>query len=259
MTFCSIMTHCLDRVRTLGAIACLFLAVAPAAANPVSNPKYKTNLPPSAELAYSIKAKQKGIPFEGDAVMRWNVSDGKFTASNEARAVIVGRILDARSEGAIDGYGLAPTVFTEKRIRRDRTTTSFDRTAMTIRFTASDASYPLQGGEQDRNSMIWQLIAVARAAPTKFRPGSSWNFFVAGPRDADPWTFNVSKQERIATALGQLNTVHVIRLPPPDSQQQKLDIWLAPSLEWYPVRLRFSDDNGDFFEQTLQKVGKKAS
>lgn len=249
------MIPSLDRALPLAFFAGMLFAAVPAAANT----RYKTSLPPSAELSYSIKAKQKGIPFEGDAVMRWNVSAGRFVASNEARAVIVGKILDARTEGIVDDYGLAPTIFTEKRFRRDRTTTSFDRSAMTIRFTASDASYPLNGGEQDRNSMIWQLIAVARGAPAKFRPGSSWDFFVAGPRDADPWTFNVTRQERIATALGQLNTVHVIRLPPPDSQQQKLDIWLAPALEWYPVRLRFSDDNGDFIEQTLQKVGRKAS
>lgn len=249
------MIHYLDRALLFAASTVLFAAATPATANA----KYKTNLPPSADLTYSIKAKQKGIPFEGDATMRWSVSNGKFTASNEARAVIVGKILDARSEGAIDAFGLAPTVFTEKKFRRDRTTTSFDRAAMTIRFTASQASYPIEGGEQDRNSMIWQLVAVARAAPAKFRAGSSWKFFVAGPRDADPWTFNVTKQERITTPLGPLNTVHVTRLPPPDSQQQQLDIWLAPSLEWYPVRLRFSDDNGDFIEQTLQKVGKKAS
>lgn len=249
------MTDLLFRAFPLAALAGILLGAPPASAAA----KYKTNLPPPVELTYSIKAKQKGIPVEGDAVMRWSVANGKFSASNETRAILVGKILDARSEGAIDAYGLAPTVFTEKRFRRDRTTTSFDRSSMTIRFTASQESYPIQGGEQDRNSTIWQLISVARAAPAKFKPGSSWEFFVAGQRDADQWTFNVIKQERIETPLGQLNTVHVIRLPPPDSRQQKLDIWLAPSTEWYPVRLRFSDDNGDFIEQTLQKVTRKAS
>lgn len=230
---------------------------APTAANAAA--KYKTNLPPSAELAYSINAKQKGIPIEGEAVMRWSAGAGKFSASNEARAILVGKILDAKSEGAIDAYGLAPATFTEKRFRREPTTTSFDRTSNTIRFTASEQSYPIEGGEQDRNSAIWQLISVARAAPAKFKPGSSWSFFVAGQRDAEQWTFKVVKREKISTPLGDMNALHIVKAPPPDSQEQKLDIWLAPSLEWYPVRLRFSDDNGDFIEQTLQKVGKKAS
>lgn len=244
----------LFRTLPLAALAWgLFAAPVAAAA------KYKTNLPPSAELSYAIKAKQKGIPLEGDAVMRWSAASGTFSASNEARAVLLGKILDAKSEGEIDAWGLAPTVFTEKRMRRERTTTSFDRAAKTIRFSASDLTYEIKGGEQDRNSMIWQLIAVARGAPAKFKPGSSWNFFVAGQRDADQWTFKVVKQEKIPTPLGELSTLHVSRMPPPDSKAQKLDIWLAPSLEWYPVRVRFSDDNGDYIEQTLRKVSRKAS
>lgn len=225
----------------------------------VAATKYKTNLPPSAELSYTIKAKQKGVPVEGEAVMRWTAGGGKFSVSNEARAMLVGKILDAKSEGAIDAYGLAPATFSEKRFRREKTTTSFDRTSNTISFTASSDSYPIQGGEQDRNSAIWQLISIARAAPAKFKPGSNWTFVVAGSRHAEPWTFKVVKREKLTTPMGELNALHVTRMPQPDDKDQQLDIWLAPSLEWYPVRLRFSDDNGDFIEQTLQKVGAKAS
>ena len=232
------------------------LAATPAAS---AAPRYKTNLPPSAELGYSIKAKQKGIPVEGDALMRWSAAAGKFTATNEARAMLIGKILDARTEGAIDTYGLAPASFTEKRVRREATTTTFDRAEKTIRFSASGQTYPIQGGEQDRNSVIWQLIAVARAAPARLKPGSSWTFVVAGQRDADQWTFNVVGQEKLRTPLGEINTVHIERAAPPDSQEQRLDIWLAPSLEWYPARLRFSDDNGDYIEQTLRKLNRKAS
>lgn len=249
------MTVSLFRALPLAVLACVLSG----AALPAGAAKYKTSVPPSAELIYSIKAKQKGIPLEGDAIMRWTAADGKFVASNEARAMLFGKILDVKSEGTIDAYGLAPNTFTEKRFRRAPTTTSFDRESRTIRFTASDRSYPISGGEQDRNSTIWQLISVARASSGKFRPGSSWSFFVAGQRDADEWIFKVVKQEKIRIPLGEMNTVHVMRLPPPDSREQKLDIWLAPSLEWYPARVRFSDDNGDYIEQTLQRVNKKAS
>ena len=43
-------------------------------------------------------------------------------------------------------------------------------------------------------------------------------------------------------------------LPPPDSKEQALDIWLAPSKEWYPVRLRFTDNEDEFVDQTLQNI-----
>jgi hypothetical protein len=49
----------------------------------------------------------------------------------------------------------------------------------------------------------------------------------------------------------------VVREPLADASDQALDIWLAPSQEWYPVKLRFSDDDKDFVEQTLTKLTKK--
>jgi hypothetical protein len=67
----------------------------------------------------------------------------------------------------------------------------------------------------------------------------------------------VLKREKIHTGLGDLDAVHVVREPMPDNNDQALDIWLAPSQEWYPVKLRFSDDEKDFVEQTLSKVTKK--
>jgi hypothetical protein len=218
--------------------------------------KYKTNIPPSVELSYTIKAKQKGIPLEGESTMRWTIEDGRFSATNEARAMLFGKILDARSEGEIDAFGLAPASYTEKRLRKALATTSFDRAAGTIRFTNSEQTYPIKGGEQDRNSVIWNLVTVARGAPAKVKTGASWTFVVAGVRYAEPWTFKVVKQEKISTPLGELNTLHIAREPMADSEHQ-VDIWLAPSVEWYPARIRYSEDDGDYIEQTLRTIDKK--
>ncbi len=251
-------------------ISRFFLIVATAAllsnatAAPVSAPnrpvpKYKLNVPPSVELAYAVKAKQSGIPLDGDARVKWHVGSGKFELVTEMRAMLIGKIIDARSEGRIDEYGLAPTIFTEKRFHKATSVTSFDRARKTISFSGSSETYPIKGGEQDRNSAIWQLISVARAAPKNFTPGSKWSFFVVGQRDADPWTFKVIQQEKINTPLGDLNAIHIVKVTKPDAKNQQLDIWLAPSLEWYPVRLRYTGPDADFIEQTLVKITKNPS
>jgi len=235
----------------------MFIATAQAQDAPAK--KYKVNFPPSAELRYAIKSQQKGLAVDGEAVVRWTATATQFSVSSETRAMLIGKILETRSEGAIDEYGLAPVNFTEKRFHKEPTTASFDRASKTISFTSSDVTYTIKGGEQDRSSVVWQLIAMARAAPAKFKPGTEWHFFVVGQRDADPWTFTVLSQEKLETPAGVTNVVHISRSPPEDSQDQKLDIWLAPSLEWYPVKLRFSERDNDFIEQTLVKVTKKAS
>ena len=145
----------------------------------------------------------------------------------------------------------------EKRFRKEAATTTFKRDSKSIVFSEGDDSYPLKGGEQDRNSTVWQLVSVARATPEKFTPGSEWSFFVAGRHDAEPWTFKVVKDDKVATGLGEVAAIHLVKAPPPDKKGQQVDLWLAPSLEWYPVKVTFEDEDGDYVEQTLQKIIKK--
>ncbi|GGC88454.1 DUF3108 domain-containing protein [Undibacterium terreum] len=224
------------------------------------NIKYAYNLPPSADLQYAIKARQSGLSLSGDATVKWLVSgaanEQKYSVVTETRAMLVGKILDASSTGIIDSFGLAPEKFTEKRFRKAETVTSFDRTARQIRFTESTEKYVIKGGEQDRTSAVWQLIALARAAGDRFKAGSEWNFLVAGRRDADPWSFKVNGYENLRTALGNMETVHVVRAPPPDAKDQQLDLWLAPSLDWYPVRVKFEDADGDYVDQMISNIKK---
>jgi Protein of unknown function (DUF3108) len=233
------------------------LATSAAPAYEYTPAKYKINLAPSADLSYAIRAKQSGLQLDGNALIKWNAGAGKFTVATETKSSLVGKILDTKSEGAVDDYGLAPTLFTEKRFRKDATTTAFNRATKTISFANSADTYPIKGGEQDRNSAIWQLISVARGEPAKFKTGAEWTFFVAGQRDAEPWTFKVLKQEKMETQLGSVNAIHIVKTPPPDAKSQQLDIWLAPALEWYPVQLRFSDNDGDYIEQSLVSISKK--
>ena len=48
-----------------------------------------------------------------------------------------------------------------------------------------------------------------------------------------------------------------MRQPLDDDKGSQVDLWLAPSMDWYPVRVVFKDADGDFVDQTLDKVTKK--
>lgn len=209
--------------------------------------------PPSAELSYSVKAKQSGLTVKGDSMLRWTKSGNKYVVTTETNAMMFGKILDTRSEGMIEPTGLAPTRFTERRYRKQEAVTRFSRADKTVTYAESQKSYPLKGDEQDRASIIWQLISVARAHPASFKPGSEWTFTVVGRRHIEPWTFKVIKAETLETPLGKMQALQVTKVA---SQQrdQEIDLWLAPSLEWYPVQLRMSERDGATIEQTLQKV-----
>jgi hypothetical protein len=215
----------------------------------------KINPPPSADLDYTIKAKQKGLTLNGSALVHWNTDGNNYSVVTETRASLLGKILEAKSEGRIDRYGLAPNSSTEKRFRKEQTTTTFDRQDGKITFSASDASYPIKGGEQDRNSATWQLVTLARN--NQFKSGNTVRMIVAGQKDADTWTFKVGKQEKINTPLGSLNTLQISKLVKDAGKDQKVELWLAPSREWYPVRVRFTEPDGDFIEQTIEKITTK--
>lgn len=248
--------HLFNAIVALAAISIVTPTAIAAAEQPAAILR-KISLPPSAELHYRIKAKQSGLTIDGDGQVHWEAGGGKFSVSSESRAGIFGKVLEAKTVGELDQFGLAPTSFEDKRFRKPTTLTTFDRQAKSISFSTAPVTYPIKGGEQDRNSVIWQLIAVARGAGAAFKQGSEWIFFVAGQRDAEPWSFKVGPSEKIRTALGELNAVHIVRAPPPDAKGQRLDIWLAPGLEWYPARLRFTDPDDEFVEQTLDSITKK--
>ena len=229
------------------------------AAEPSTAPVARPFKPaPSADLDYAIEARQRGFTLPGTALISWRAGDGKYSVQADTKSPLLGKIVENHSDGAIDTYGLAPAQFTEKKMRKPATNTAFNRDAKTISFTDGKLTFPLVGGEQDRASAAWQLVGLARAAPEKFVAGSTWTFFVAGTHDGEPWTFKVVNREKVALgeALGDVDAVHVLRAPPAGDKGQTLDIWLAPSLEWYPARLRFTE-GGDFIEQRLSKITKK--
>ncbi|MCD6027676.1 MAG: hypothetical protein K0R08_2195 [Solimicrobium sp.] len=209
------------------------------------------NLAPSARLHYLVNASRHGLTLRGEANMDWKVTglkpNQRYSIFTETRAEIFGKIGEASSVGRIDASGLAPDKYEETRRNKPAVQARFDRQVKKIIFSDSGETYALKGGEQDRTSAIWQLVSIARTSPKKFVPKSQWNFVVAGRRDAKIWTFSVEKNISLVTPFGQLSTVWVSKVSP----DQRIDVWLAPSLEWYPVKVKFRDTDGDTIEQNL--------
>lgn len=222
---------------------------------------YKFNMPPPAELTYDVEARQKGQVWHGSGVYRWETAGDSYTATIEVGVTLILRVaaLNIKSEGKIRGYGLAPVLYSEKPWRKSLVNTHFQHDNHKISFSASEAVYPYNGGEQDRASVIWQLASIGRGDASQFRPGAGIDIVVAGTRDADTWHFKVIDQEDVDTAYGKLGTWHVKRAPSPGSYDRTIDIWLAPQQEWYPVRVRYTEVNGDYYDLSLIKTAAVAA
>jgi hypothetical protein len=239
--------------------ATLFLYAASVAAEADPSIKYPINTPPSAQLYYAVKADRSGFSLNGEADMHWQVAGSPptqtYSVTTETRAAILGKILEANSYGDLDAFGLAPNRYEEKPFKKAASQTTFDRAAKQIAFSDAKETAPLYDGAQDRTSAVWQLVSIARGSPKKFKPRSKWSFFVAGRRNAEKWTFTVERNVTLSTVFGNLPTVHITKSTS-DSKDQRIEIWLAPSKDWYPIRIKSEDPDGDTIEQNLVRINK---
>ena len=223
------------------------------AAAPSEAPPYRFRMPPPVQLKYDVQALRDGKVVYGSGKIGWRADGGRYQVDGEA-SVLFFTVLRFQSVGAIDEFGVAPELYSEKRFRRSETVTRFERDTGRIRFSASDASYARAGGEQDRASIVWQLAAIGLGDPGRYTPGAALELFVAGVRDAEPWVIQVIGLEQTETPAGSAEAWHVVRVPRPGSYEQKLDIWLAPQHWWYPVRLRFTETNGEYLDMALTSL-----
>lgn len=214
------------------------------------------NLAPSADLHYELGARQRGLTLKGEATVYWRAGQGQYSARVVSKVAMLGTLSDDRSEGKIDNFGLAPLQFSEKRMRKAPLTIAFDRDQRIVRLADGEQSQALVGGEQDRVSVTWQLVALARAAGAKFTPGSNWPLVVAGRRSVETWHFKVIKREKVQTGLGSIEALHVRREAVPGGRDQEIDLWLAPSHQWYPVKLRFTEGDKESIDQTLTSISQ---
>lgn len=222
-----------------------------------------SNLPPNAELRYQIKAVQHGIPLSGEAIVKWSSKDEsgalRYQIHSETRVILLGKILEARSQGLLNEQGLAPEKFSEKRLNKPESSGILDRTSGQVQFSDAANSVRLKGNEQDRTSVVWQLSWLARQRNEQFAAGQTHQIWVVGRRDVDLWTLNVVGMEVLQSPMGAINAVHLTKVQASASKEQQIDIWLAPRLEWYPAKISFTDADGGHVEQTLSTIKTLAS
>jgi len=58
----------------------------------------------------------------------------------------------------------------------------------------------------------------------------------------------VEDEETLSLPGGELRALKLSRAPT-RADEPRAEIWLAPALGWLPVRIRLSQENGDFIDQ----------
>lgn len=129
----------------------------------------------------------------------------------------------------------------------------FNRQTKQIVFTGTPNSLALPDGAQDRFSMLMQLAGLVGGDPDAYRPGVTREFFVVDRDSGETWPITTIGDETISTGMGSLDARHFMRLPRRAGDTRRIDIWLAPSLGWLPVRMVQTEPNGAQIELLLHR------
>lgn len=229
----------------------------PAPAAPPPEPRrYKVDMPPPAAITMDVaRVDADGTQWSGEALLSWTYGEDTYRINFEAGIRVVFTRVNLAvlsSEGAVAATGFAPVKMTEKRRGRAMTATHFDWSGNKISFSASQKSYPLTPGAQDKASVPLQLAAIARGDVGQLT--GDIDIQVGEDRDAAVFRFVVVGQEEIDTKVGRLQTWHLSRPPKEGSYRSRLDVWLAPARGWYPVQIRNTEANGAVTTQTVNNI-----
>ncbi|WP_321952567.1 DUF3108 domain-containing protein [Paraburkholderia bannensis] len=200
----------------------------------------KFQVPPSGELEYDTFFNgARNAP----GTIHWS-SDGQHYDMVVSIPLPFVGTFSWTSKGHVDAFGLAPDQYIEKRGRRPADFTIFNRDQKQIVFTRTPNSLALPDGAQDRFSMVMQLASLVRGDPDTYKPGVTREFYVADNDSGENWPITTIGDETVSTDHGYVTARHFMRLPRHDGDKRRIDVWLAPSLGWLPVRLVQTEPNG---------------
>ena len=207
--------------------------------------------PGAARLQFDVQGKIKSFPYKTKAQLDWLPSGNRYEASQELQVPLVG-VRRQSSTGSIGPQGLLPEIFMDR--GRKEYSTTFDASAGSIRFSRGSEPATWVSGTQDRMSVFFQVAGMIAAATHRYPPGTQIMVQAASSNRVAPWTFTVRGTETLQLPAGKLSALkleHQSESGLEDGLQAAL--WLAPSLQYLPVRIRMLEDGGrDALDLKLQ-------
>jgi hypothetical protein len=203
-------------------------------------------------LHYQVTAHTRGLTLNGQGRLRWRHDGSEY----EAKLELSGGLLPPRTQqstGRITPQGLAPLRFSDK--ARSEEAAHFQRDQGKVSFSSNRPDALLTDGAQDRLSVMLQLGTMIAARPKNFGAGTTISMQTASTREAEVWQFTVAGEETLQLPGGGLEALKLIRNPRKEFDQ-KIELWLAPGMDYVPVRLRLTQPNGDWVDQQWSSTDK---
>ncbi|MDY0744293.1 DUF3108 domain-containing protein [Paucibacter sp. R3-3] len=213
--------------------------------------------PLSTRLSYQLTGYFRG-PVSGHSSVEWLRQGSRYQVRLEVAvgprvAPLISRQM--MSDGRLTPRGIAPQRFDEDtRILiapRQRRTLLFDADGVTL---ADGRREPALPGVQDASSQFVQLTWLFLTGRQQMRPGLVVELPLALPRRQYWWAYRVLGEEVLDTPLGPLSAWHLQPTRGPGGGDLVAEVWLAPSLQYLPVRLLIREDAQNFVDLRMDSA-----
>lgn len=211
--------------------------------------------PASTQLAYVLTGNYRG-EIHGSAQVEWIRQGAHYQVNLD---VIVGPafmpLISRRmtSDGELGEQGLRPVRYDEgtKVLFRDRRRVSvlFSESGVVLANGRLESVAP---GVQDSASQFVQLTWLFLTQREPLEIGRVIVMPLALPRKLHRWTYEVIGEETLDTPMGPLQAWHLKPQHEAGGGDLTAEVWIAPQLQYLPVRLRIHQDAQNFVDLMLQ-------
>ena len=164
------------------------------------------------------------------------------------------------SEGELGAQGLVPRRFDGEQKVLFRSARRWQLRFGPEQVQLSDGSeVPAQPGAQDEASQFVQLAWLFNTQPDKLRVGGAVEMPLAISRRLERWTYDVVGEELQHFPFGDVPTFHLKPRREVSGGDLAAEIWIAPTLQYLPVRIRISDGKDTWADMTLEKPPLQAA
>jgi hypothetical protein len=214
--------------------------------------------PPSTRLSYKLLGHYRG-PVEGTAQVEWLRQGSRYQVH---LSTAIGPVLSRHitSEGELTAQGLAPRRFDGEQKLLFRAARRWQLRFGPDQVVLSDGKQvPAQPGAQDEASQFVQLTWLFTTQPDRLRVGSAVEMPLAISRRLERWIYDVRGEELLRFPFGEVPTFHLKPRREATGGDLSAEIWIAPSLQYLPVRIRISDGKDAWIDLTLEKPPLQAA
>jgi hypothetical protein len=209
------------------------------------------NAPERVEITYNVSIGPMRVG-EGRDVFE---HDGKkYKVVSTSRTAGVAGVLYPldivrQSSGRVTHQGLRPEAFEETRNGKPKRRVRFhwNRKQALLFNGKSERTVPLPDNTWDETSFGYNFAFVAAGGP------AAQQVHLTDGRRIKLYTYTIVGTERLRTALGPLDAVHVRKVNQP-GDKSAFDTWIAPAYFNLPVKTRIKERGGTVFDWEIADI-----